>query len=107
MANFHNKIFISTTNKDKGDRTSETTFYFKQNKNIVKATYNGRNIVYGELIGMFNDQGVLNAAFNQLNAASQFVGGTCILRPMERTLRGVWTYVGENTVEKELILEEL
>ncbi|MCM3768249.1 hypothetical protein [Neobacillus niacini] len=107
MVNFHNKIFISTTNQDKGGSTSETTFYFKQNKNIVKATYNGRNIVYGELIGMFNDQGVLKAAFNQLNAASQFVGGTCILRPMEKTLRGVWTYAGENTVEKELILEEL
>lgn len=107
MLKFHNKVFVCTSTESSSEIATETTFYFKQIKNIVKATYNGKGIVYGELIGMINNQGILQATFNYLNAYSRISGGTCTMILEGNTLRGIWTVVDENLIESELILEEI
>lgn len=109
MFNYHNKVFVCTDNKNIRDVSSETAFYFKQNGNIVRATYSGGTIIYGEIIGMVNDQGILQAAFNYQNAHSQFHGGTCTLQLIDtdNKLHGLWKIAEENAVENEIILEEL
>lgn len=107
-----NKAFVCFSHTNNSDFTTETTFFFKQYGNIVRATYNGGNIKYGVLTGMVNDQHVLQASYNYIDANSEFHGGTCtfISKRQMKTgyqLHGIWTIVEEKTIENELILEEL
>jgi hypothetical protein len=105
MIDLNNKVFVCTVDKN-GDNAN-ATFYCKQIRNIVKATYNGGTIVYGEMIGMVNEQGILQASFNYLNINSEIAGGTCTMVPEGNTLRGLWTLADKNSIESELLLEEL
>lgn len=114
MLDFNNKIFVCTayTSKNNVDVTTETTFYYKQFGKIVRATYSGGNIVKGVLIGMVNEQGILEVSFNHLSTDSQFHGGTCTFIPEKRMdtgylIHGLWILAEENTIKNELILEEL
>ncbi|WET68819.1 n-acetylglutamate synthase [Sphingobacterium sp.] len=50
--NYHNRIFKVFNNSDNGDTSSETTFHYKQEGNILTSIYSGGSIVSGHLIGL-------------------------------------------------------
>ncbi|MGJ7913411.1 hypothetical protein [Neobacillus sp. LXY-1] len=108
--NFHNKIFVCTTGGNYGDIRNETAFYFKQYGKIVRATYNGGNILYGELIGLVNDEDIQHVTFNHVTNNLQLTGGRCTFTPetpidASLTLHGAW--LTADAVEDRIVLEEL
>jgi hypothetical protein len=49
--NYHNLIFRAVANSDNGEVTSQTTFHYRQEGQILTADYGGGSILEGMLIG--------------------------------------------------------
>jgi hypothetical protein len=112
MINYDNKVFVSVTNTDNGEVSSETVFHYKQEGNIVHVTYRGGNIKYGTLVETVNDQRVLYFRYNHVNIDNQLRGGGCIstleLLPDGRVrLYERWKWTDKEASEGESIIEEL
>lgn len=112
MLDFNNKVFVCSKETEKGEFTRETIFSYKQYGKIVSATYKGGKIRYGELIGMMNDQGIQEVAFNHVTIDSQTYRGTCTMKPCRQAntsykLTALWLLLEAQNVEEQLELEEL
>ena len=79
--NYHDKTFRSTSNSENGEVSAETIFEYKQNGNIVTASYGGGSIIAGQLIALVDENGCLDMRYHHLNAANEFKTGICKSRP--------------------------
>ena len=52
--NFNNKKFSLVQNSKTGKVSSETIFFFKQEKDLVTADYHGGQISYGTILALFH-----------------------------------------------------
>lgn len=81
MVNYNGKVFVSVQNSSNGEVSSQTTFYYKQEGNIVTASYEGGEILKGTLIGISNEDGSLNFRYNHVNKYDEIRGGACVSQP--------------------------
>ncbi|WP_318508749.1 hypothetical protein [Bacillus sp. T3] len=112
MQYFDNQIFVCSTDSEIRDITTGTRFQFKKYGGIISAKFVGKNIVNGELIGMVNQQGELEAIFNYCNSDSQFYSGNCSFKPKKNLnkssqLHVLWNLFGNEIIENNLVLDEL
>ncbi|PKG22608.1 hypothetical protein [Niallia nealsonii] len=112
MLHFNNRIFICSTDTNLKGITVGTKFYYSQYDGIVNASFIGRDILMGELVGMVNQQDQLEGIFNFCNYNFEFFSGTFTLTPKKLPnksykLHGLWVLSGDETIEHDLILEEL
>lgn len=103
--NLNNRVFVSE------DFITDATFHYTQSEDIVTATIQGRNIMYGELVGLVNQDGIIHFIFNYLGYDSQFYSGKCHLhtkkeRNNKYRLYGLCEVSGTET-EKEISLQEI
>ena len=75
--NLNGKIFRSIENADNGEVTSETLFHYRQNKNIIWATYQGGSILFGTLSGRRMVNNVLFFTYQHQNIDGEFMTGKC------------------------------
>lgn len=79
--NYDNKVFKSVNNTENGEVDADTIFYYQQKERIVTATYQGGNILYGNLIATVDKDGKLDMRYQHLNQDYEFMTGQCISVP--------------------------
>ena len=79
MYNFNNKKFQLLENSENGETSPETTFYYKQDKNIVTADYRGGTILYGKIIAILEDD-LLNMLYQCITTNEDLKAGKAVAK---------------------------
>lgn len=112
MFNYHNKKFAAVSNTPNGETSAQTVFHYQQEGTIVTATYAGGNIVSGHLIGIIEENGVVDLRYHQVNHKGELMTGACRSVP-ERMSNGkirlyeTWQWTSGDFSKGQSIVEEL
>ncbi|NJB71159.1 hypothetical protein GGR42_001621 [Saonia flava] len=79
--NYNNKKFRALKTSENAEVSAETIFQYKQEGAIVTSEYSGGQIVKGHLIGLVNDNGVIDIRYHQINTNGELMTGKCISTP--------------------------
>ncbi|MDH7463022.1 hypothetical protein QEG73_17130 [Chitinophagaceae bacterium 26-R-25] len=112
MINYHNKTFRSVENTPNGEVSGETTFHYKQNGNIVTATYSGGGIVEGHLIALITENGDLTMRYHHVNSQNVLMTGVCrsipeLLSNGKIRLHELWQWTSGDGSTGRSIVEEV
>ncbi|WP_174523017.1 n-acetylglutamate synthase [Rossellomorea vietnamensis] len=112
MINYDGRKFVSIENTANGEVSSKTFFEYKQEGNILSATYSGGEIVKGTLIGIVKEDGSLQFRYNHVNIKNVIRGGQCnstpeILSDGRIRLQESWKWLDSTQSEGESIVEEV
>lgn len=112
MINYHHKIFKPIENSDNGETSETTRFHYLQEGNIVTATYSGGKIVQGHLIGIVDENGVIDMRYHQVNMAGMLMTGICksvpeILPDGKIRLYEEWQWTSGDCSKGQSIIEEI
>ncbi|MTW87949.1 n-acetylglutamate synthase [Virgibacillus dakarensis] len=110
--NYNDRTFVSVDNTANGEVSSKTTFRYKQEGNIISATYSGGEIVKGLLIGIVNEDGCLEFRYNHVNIKNEIRGGECVSNPEilangRIRLYEKWKWLDAEETEGNSIIEEV
>ncbi|WP_339227391.1 n-acetylglutamate synthase [Oceanobacillus sp. FSL K6-2867] len=81
MINYDGRQFVSIENTVNGEVSTKTIFEYKQEDNILSATYRGGEIIKGILIGIVKEDGCLHFKYNHVNTKGLIRGGECYSTP--------------------------
>lgn len=112
MINYDGRTFVSINNTVNGEVSSETTFEYKQEGNILSATYSGGEILKGTMIGIVQEDGCLQFNYNHVNDKQEIRGGHCLSTPEVLSdgrirLQERWKWSDREQSEGESIVEEV
>lgn len=112
MINYNGKTFTSKENTANGEVSAQTFFEYKQEGNIISASYSGGEIVKGTLIGIVKEDGELEFRYNHVNQQNEIRGGKCHSRPEilpdgRIRLYEKWQWTDSDNTEGESIIEEV
>ncbi|NRD81053.1 n-acetylglutamate synthase [Bacillus sp. BRMEA1] len=112
LINYNGRKFVSIENTANGEVSSKTIFEYKQEGNILSATYSGGEIVKGTLIGLVKDNSSLQFRYNHVNTRNEIRGGQCYSTPETLPdgrirLHEKWKWTDTDQSEGESIIEEL
>lgn len=79
--NYNNKKFKAISNSENGEITEEVTFHYKQEGNVLTCEYSGGQIRKGHLIGLVNENGIINMRYHQVNKLNEIMTGICFSKP--------------------------
>jgi len=79
--NYHDRHFVPVTVSDNGEAGSDTLFHYRQEGNLVWATYEGGAVKFGTLIATVASDGTLEMRYQQVNRAGEFMNGRCTSVP--------------------------
>jgi hypothetical protein len=68
---YSDRRFKTISNTPNGETNSETLFHYRQEGDIVWATYKGGTIIFGILLARTDEQGRLDMRYQQLNSDDQ------------------------------------
>lgn len=110
--NYHNRIFRVINNSDNGDTSSETTFQYKQEGNILSSIYSGGNIVLGHLLGFVDANGNIDMRYHHINSDGEIMTGLChstpeILEDGRIRLHEEWRWTNGDQSSGKSTLEEI
>ncbi|MEZ4965738.1 MAG: hypothetical protein R2791_10880 [Saprospiraceae bacterium] len=112
MINYHGKTFRPVSNTENGETSADTTFYYKQEGNVLTSEYSGGKIVTGHLIGLVDVQGNIDMRYHQLNDEGVLMTGICRSVP-ERLpdgrirLHENWEWTSGDRSKGRSIIEEI
>ncbi|PBJ14264.1 n-acetylglutamate synthase [Flavobacterium sp. ACN6] len=111
MINYNNKIFKPVSNSENGETSGETVFHYKQQGNILTSQYSGGKIVTGHLIGLVDDEGIIEMRYHQVNEKGELMTGTCTSKPeiLENgkiRLHEIWQWTSGDHSKGNSIIEE-
>lgn len=110
--NYHNRRFASSANSENGEVGVGTVFHYHQEGDLVWATYQGGDVVYGTLIARVEGEGDLDMRYQHMNREGDLRTGICRSTP-ERLpdgrlrLREKWQWTSGDHSTGESVLEEL
>jgi hypothetical protein len=112
MINYNNKTFRTLENTENGEVGGDTTFHYKQNGNIITATYSGGSIVEGHLIALANEKGDLDMRYHHINIQNEIMTGVCrsipeILSNGKIRLHEIWRWTSGDGSSGRSIVEEV
>lgn len=112
MINYNGRKFVSVKNTDNGEVSSHTEFDYKQEGNIISATYYGGEIVLGTLIGIVREDSSLEFRYNHVNNKNEIRGGKCISTPKilfdgRIQLSEEWEWLDFEATKGNSIIEEV
>jgi hypothetical protein len=112
MINYHGRKFASIANTENGEVSSKTFFEYKQEGQIISATYSGGEILKGTLIGIVKEKGVLEFRYNHVNSRNEIRGGKCVSTPEILSdgrirLYEEWKWLDPESTEGTSIIEEV
>lgn len=110
--NYHNKKFKTLSNSENGETSEETIFHYKQQDDILTATYSGGKIKSGHLIGLVDDVGNIDMRYHQVNIMNELMTGVCLSRPEvlpdgKLRLHETWQWTSGNQTRGTSIIEEI
>lgn len=110
--NYHNKKFKSVSNSENGEISEDVIFHYKQKRNILTCEYSGGQITKGHLIGIVDEDGVINMRYHQVNKQNVLMTGACNSKP-EKMPNGKiklfekWQWTSGDLSKGNSILEEI
>lgn len=110
--NLNNLVLRSADNTDNGEVSEDTLFHYRQNGDIISATYQGGNILQGQLIGkMFADHH-LEFVYQHINTVGEIMTGQCKSYPEinqdgKLMLREFWQWTCKDQSKGQSLLIEL
>lgn len=112
MFNYHNKQFVAITNTPNGETSAQTIFHYKQDGNIVTAYYVGGHILSGHLIGVVDENGVIDMRYHHVNFSGELMTGVCrsvpeLMSNGKIRLYEKWQWTSGDGSKGESIVEEL
>ena len=110
--NYNNKNFRPVINSKNGETSTETIFAYKQEGNILTATYQGGQIIKGHLIGLVDNEGNIEMRYHQVNKNGALMTGICHSKPEitpmgKIRLHESWQWTSGDTSKGASILEEI
>ena len=110
--NYDNRRFVSVSNSGNGEVGSATIFHYRQEGDLVWATYRGGAIVFGSLIAKVDERDCLEMRYQHLNSAGELMTGKCrstpeVLPDDRLRLREVWQWTSGDFSQGESIIEEV
>jgi hypothetical protein len=110
--NFHGRVFRSVSNSPNGEVGAETIFRYRQEGNIVWATYSGGSILFGTLLASVDEHGVLDMRYQHINQRSEFMSGQCrstptLLEDGRYRLHELWQWTSGDRSSGESVVEEI
>ena len=112
MINYHDKVFRPVQNSENGETSAETIFRYVQKGNILTSSYEGGKILSGQLIGLVDEEGVIEMRYHQVNTTNELMTGICrsipeILPNGKIRLHETWQWTSGDLSKGNSILEEL
>jgi len=112
MINYNNKTFRPVSNTPNGETSNETVFHYKQEGNRLTAVYSGGKIAYGHVLGLVDEQGIINMRYHQINDKGELMTGICRSTPEvgvhgKIRLHEVWEWTSGDYSKGTSILEEV
>ncbi|WP_394748020.1 n-acetylglutamate synthase [Spongiimicrobium salis] len=109
--NYHGKRFSVVENSGNGQLGSTTFFEYTQNGNILHCEYTGEHIIYGQLLGIVDQEGKINMRYHQIDKEGNIRTGICHSKPeiMENgkiRLHESWEWTSGDCSKGNSILEE-
>lgn len=112
LVHYHNKIFRTISNSDTGETSPETLFHYRQEGNLLYASYAGGKVRYGHLLGLVDEQGNIDMRYHQVNNEGEIMTGICHAKPEIMTngkirLHESWQWTSGDHSKGTSIVEEL
>lgn len=112
MIKYHNKTFRPAAASINGDVNTETVFIYRQDGNIVTASYAGGNVLSGHLIALADEQGNLDMRYHHINTQNELMTGTCTSTPVvlgngKIILNEKWQWTSGDMSRGESVIEEI
>ncbi|HVF28426.1 MAG TPA: hypothetical protein VM943_09315 [Pyrinomonadaceae bacterium] len=79
--NYHNRFFASQSNSENGEVGDGTVFHYRQKGDVVWATYEGGQILFGTLVAKVDEGGALDMRYHHVNCAGELMTGRCRSTP--------------------------
>lgn len=110
--NYNNRIFRVVNNSENGDTSSETTFHYQQEGNILTSSYSGGNIVSGHLLGIVDVNGNIDMRYHHVNKDGEIMTGLCrstpeILQDGRIRLHEEWKWTNGDQSSGKSTIEEI
>jgi hypothetical protein len=111
MLNYDDRIFRAIVNSENGETSNETVFIYQQRGNIVTSEYSGGRIIKGHLIGLVDENGVIEMRYHHINDTGELMTGTCkstpeILNNGKIRLHENWAWTSGDKTKGTSIIEE-
>ena len=110
--NYNNKKFRPVSNTENGETSHETLFHYKQVGNILTSDYSGGKIKLGHLIGLVDENGIIEMRYHQVNINNELMTGVCTSIP-EMLANGkirlyeTWEWTSGDKSKGNSIIEEI
>lgn len=110
--NYDNRRFAGVSNSETGEVSSETTFHYRQQDDIVWATYSGGSIRFGTLVAKADDKGCLDMRYQHINQQGELCTGKCFSKPEVLSdgryrLHESWQWTSGDCSKGNSVVEEL
>ena len=79
--NYHDRHFRSLSNSGTGEVDDATRFHYRQQDNVLWATYSGGAIKHGTLNGLVHPDGSLEFCYTHVNEDDVIMTGRCRSTP--------------------------
>jgi hypothetical protein len=112
MINYHKKTFRSASATANGDVNAETIFIYRQDEEIITASYAGGDVISGHLIATVDEQGRLDMRYHHVNTKKELRTGKCISTPEvlangKLLLHEQWEWTCGDMAKGQSTLEEI
>ncbi|MDN4073989.1 MULTISPECIES: n-acetylglutamate synthase [Fictibacillus] len=80
MVNYNGRRFVSVKSSENG-AASKTYFTYKQDDDILSATYSGGDVIKGNMIGIVKSDGSIDFTYSHINQKHEIKTGKCTSTP--------------------------
>ena len=110
--NYDGRRFRVAQNCATGQTSTETTFHYRQQNDLLWGTYEGGEIRWGTLTGLVSPDGALNFHYTHVNQSGTICSGICqsipeLLPDSRIRLIETWRWTTGDRSAGESVIEEL
>lgn len=108
---YDNRRFVSVANTPNGEVDARTVFSYRQQGDVVWATYEGGGVRFGTLVATVDTQGRLDMRYSHVNTAGALMTGVCqstpeVLPDGRLRLHERWQWTSGDGSQGESVVEE-
>lgn len=81
MLNLNGRVFQAVANSQSGEVSAATIFRYWQQGFVVTGRYEGGQILHGQLLAVWRDDGTLDMRYQHINAGHELMTGRCLSTP--------------------------
>jgi hypothetical protein len=109
---YDGRRFRSVENSETGEVGPETVFGYRQDGDVVSATYEGGDVRFGTLVATADNEGNLDARYGHVNVSGELMTGECrstpeVLPDGRLRLHEEWRWTSGDGSSGRSIVEEI